>query len=84
MIGREPIKKISRALDENQLKKSQFLLSIKMQSKVMLLRNREKENALAKPRERERSYEIVSKVMLLQNRETENSHQKNLTSPFIL
>lgn len=55
-----------------------------MQSKVMLLRNREKENALAKPRERERSYEIVSKVMLLQNRETENSHQKNLTSPFIL
>lgn len=47
-----------------------------MQSKVMLLRNREKENALAKLQERERSCEIVSKVMLLRNCEIENSHQK--------
>ena len=43
MIGREPIKKISRALDENQLKKSQS--SFPLQSKVMLLRNRETENS---------------------------------------
>lgn len=72
VIGREPIKKISIPPFQN------------MQSKVMLLRNREKENALAKLRERERSCEIVSKVMLLRNREIENSHQKNLNSPFIL